>query len=306
MAEFTSSSTSSSTCHCIDLCCCAEGEFEGEFGEGSCRPSTEISWQHFPPSTSSPSRCDDSSAEPESPSLPESCKTESVEKEASEEKVTYPESPITKSLAQLDAEHYLTIRNIFQLFNFLIGHLVCAEPEDPIQYLKEILDRCLLWRDGYGEEPLLVSKYHIKSLYDTFDPYGKGSITIEQYQEAMDNVGITKGVIQYNMCPPLNEDGRIDEEFFLNEMYSCCLENMKMMLRVPNGWEENRLIWKRKAERRRRKELQRCERDIPCLVRTEDEEAHEDSNSETNNPKRPGPCQHRKMRHEPVQLFLPV
>lgn len=61
-----------------------------------CRTNTVFSWQHFPPSTSSRSRCDDSSMQPEGSSLPESCKAEIVEEEAeaSTSRVSSTEYPI--------------------------------------------------------------------------------------------------------------------------------------------------------------------------------------------------------------------
>lgn len=122
-----------------------------------------------------------------------------------------------QSISQLNASHYLEIRHIFQLFNFMLGHLVCNEPNDPVEFLVKLLGQCLQYRDALGEPPLLFTKAHIKSLYNAFDPFENASISLDQYVEGMTSLGIGKGGTPYNLSPPLDEEGNVEEEFFLFE-----------------------------------------------------------------------------------------
>ena len=59
--------------------------------------------------------------------------------------------------AQAQAQAYLSERKIFELFNYLIGHLLVDEPADPIEYLFDLLDKCMLFRSGLCEPPLLFT-----------------------------------------------------------------------------------------------------------------------------------------------------
>lgn len=123
----------------------------------------------------------------------------------------------TKSFSQLNALHYLEIRHIFKLLDFMIGHLVCNEPDDPVEYLEDLLGQCLKFRDSFGEPPLLFTTSHIQSLYKAFDPFERGSITLEQYKGALDTMGLKNGITKYNEDPPLNEDGSVGEQYFMFE-----------------------------------------------------------------------------------------
>lgn len=60
--------------------------------------------------------------------------------------------------AQIQAQFYLNDKKIFELFNFLIGHLLVDEPSDPIEYLHDLLDKCMLFRAGLCDPPLLFTE----------------------------------------------------------------------------------------------------------------------------------------------------
>ena len=56
------------------------------------------------------------------------------------------------------AHNFLSERKIFELFNFLISHLLVDTPDDPIDYLYDLLNKCILFKSGLCEPPLLFTK----------------------------------------------------------------------------------------------------------------------------------------------------
>lgn len=63
--------------------------------------------------------------------------------------------------AMRKARRYLRKHKIFEFFQFLIAHLLSEAPDNPIQFLIDLLDKCLLYRAGFGNPPLLFEKPHI-------------------------------------------------------------------------------------------------------------------------------------------------
>ena len=60
-----------------------------------------------------------------------------------------------------NARKYLKEHRIFDFFRFLIAHMVSELSENPIDFLIELLDKCLLYRSGFGNPPLLFEKPHL-------------------------------------------------------------------------------------------------------------------------------------------------
>ncbi|KAK6624097.1 hypothetical protein RUM44_010955 [Polyplax serrata] len=238
----TASQSYDSPCECPPEYYCAD------FCREDYSVSTYISWQHFPRSTSSRSRCDDSSGTVVK-SLSETPIPEETPKETESSVSSKTQYPIGKTISQMNALHYLEIRHIFKLMNFMIGHLVCNEPSDPVQFLEDLLEQCLKFRDLYGEPPLLFTHAHVESLYKAFDPFERGYLTTQQYVEALNTLGITTGITQYNKEPPLTDDGYVEDTTFMFEAERCLLEDLKQMLRIPFQAEENRLKWQMKNEK---------------------------------------------------------
>lgn len=67
------------------------------------------------------------------------------------------------TIAMRKAQKFLRSHKIFEFFQFLIAHLLSALPEDPIQFLLDLLDKCLIYRSGLGNPPLLYEKAHLGS-----------------------------------------------------------------------------------------------------------------------------------------------
>jgi hypothetical protein len=59
------------------------------------------------------------------------------------------------SSGEVKVSSYLEERRIADLLNFLIGHLTVERPDEPLSFLHELLDKCLLFRAGLIDPPLL-------------------------------------------------------------------------------------------------------------------------------------------------------
>lgn len=98
--------------------------------------------------------------------------------------------------AMRQAQKYLRTHKIFQFYQFLITHLLSACPgewntwnwfklffftniltkndrfrvlENPIEFLVDLLDRCLIYRAGFCPPPLLYEKKHLGKLFLIFN-----------------------------------------------------------------------------------------------------------------------------------------
>ncbi|XP_034939169.1 uncharacterized protein [Chelonus insularis] len=159
---------------------------------------------------------DKSKAPPEAPNCMEdspsvlkhslnSSETSQVIKSNSSSKLT--------SNAHQQAEDYLRKRKIYELTNFLISHLLVDEPDDPIEYLGDLLEKCMFFKHGLGNPPLIFTDRHINGIFSSFDQGQSDAITLDQYREAMKLLGIS----QYDENPPECTPGYINKETFSTE-----------------------------------------------------------------------------------------
>ncbi|KAL3285044.1 hypothetical protein HHI36_019171 [Cryptolaemus montrouzieri] len=125
------------------------------------------------------------------------------------------------------AKKYLKVHKIFQFFQFLMSHLLSAVPEDPINYLMELLDRVLLYRTGLLGPPLLYEKNHIEQLFHLMDRFGQGYVDLQQYKTAME----TLGICSYNNRPMLNLHSMVSKEVFIEEIFSAELTMFNDLIR---------------------------------------------------------------------------
>ncbi|XP_063980442.1 uncharacterized protein LOC135164219 isoform X2 [Diachasmimorpha longicaudata] len=123
---------------------------------------------------------------------------------------------INQSSKHEQAERYLADRKIYELFNFLIGHLLADEPDDPIEYLDTLLTKCMLFKSDMDEPPLLFTSRHIASLFQSMNPSGNGVLTLQQYRTGMKTLGITN----YNQRPVECTPGHVDRQTFEDEARS--------------------------------------------------------------------------------------
>ncbi|XP_050294088.1 uncharacterized protein LOC126734485 [Anthonomus grandis grandis] len=114
-----------------------------------------------------------------------------------------------------EAQKYLRIHRIFECFQFIIAHMLSANAENPIEFILNLLNKCILYRSGLGNPPLLYEKKHINKLFDLMDRMGSGYIEICQYVTGMK----TLGICTFNEDPDLNDEGLVTRETFVEEAY---------------------------------------------------------------------------------------
>ncbi|XP_011300717.1 uncharacterized protein [Fopius arisanus] len=133
---------------------------------------------------------------------------------------TYPSS------THEQAERYLANHKIYELLNFLIGHLLVEEPDDPIEFLDNLLNKCMLFKSDMDEPPLLFTTRHIASLFQSLNPSGSGRISLEQYKIGMKTLGITN----YDQCPVECTPGYVDKHTFEDQAKKCLIKSLTEMV----------------------------------------------------------------------------
>nr|CAD7579177.1 unnamed protein product [Timema californicum] len=91
----------------------------------------------------------------------------------------------TAAMTRVNAESYLKSKKVHELFVFLASHLVVADQDDPIDYLIDLLDQCMLFRADLRSPPLLFSPEHLEAVFRAFDPAGTGFISRDQYEQGI-------------------------------------------------------------------------------------------------------------------------
>lgn len=139
------------------------------------------------------------------------------------------EEPLTgMSDSMRQAQQYLRTHRIFEFFQFLIVHLLSKVPENPIEYLMVLLDKLLIYRTGMGTAPLHYKKRHLEQLFYLMDRMRTGFIDVQQYRTGMNTIGIKC----FNSQPPLNIEGQVSKEFFLEEASQCSCHVLNNLIRV--------------------------------------------------------------------------
>ncbi|KAK4876674.1 hypothetical protein RN001_009180 [Aquatica leii] len=113
------------------------------------------------------------------------------------------------------AQKYLRIHRIFDLFQFITAHLLSALPDNPITFITELLDKCMIFRSGLAKPPLLYERKHLECLFNLMDRMRTGFIELKQYNTGMHTVGLCT----YNTDPPLSSDKMVSKETFIEEAY---------------------------------------------------------------------------------------
>ncbi|RZC43197.1 uncharacterized protein BDFB_007505 [Asbolus verrucosus] len=127
--------------------------------------------------------------------------------------------------AMRKARKYLTQHRIFEFFRFIIAHMLSELPENPIQFIIDLLDKCLVYRSGFGNPPLLYEKPHLEQLFYLMDRMRTGYIDLEQ----------TLGICNYDKKPPLSTEGLVAQETFVEEAYDSLTDLFVEMIRRRGG-----------------------------------------------------------------------
>ncbi|XP_076240953.1 EF-hand calcium-binding domain-containing protein 10 [Calliopsis andreniformis] len=113
-----------------------------------------------------------------------------------------------------ESQDYLEKKKIAETFQFLISHLIVHQPENPIEYLYQLIDDCILFRSGLKDPPLLWKERHVESVFRSIDTSNLEYISLLGYKTAMKILGVRS----YNPCPSTeNVTGCVDVQTFRTE-----------------------------------------------------------------------------------------
>ncbi|KAF9811255.1 hypothetical protein SFRURICE_002624 [Spodoptera frugiperda] len=87
-------------------------------------------------------------------------------------------------------ENYLRERRIPELIRFLMAKVLASNSDNPVAYVKELLDECMIFRAGIGYAPVLFEQRHLEAVVKSFDPSGRGWVTTGQVRRAYYTLGL--------------------------------------------------------------------------------------------------------------------
>ncbi|KAK5642289.1 hypothetical protein RI129_008456 [Pyrocoelia pectoralis] len=150
--------------------------------------------------------------------------------ESKEEEVevqTEREVPLGKSVLMRRAQKYLREHKIFEFFQYIIAHLLSALPDNPIEFIIDLLDQCMIFRSGITKPPLLYERKHLESLFNLMDKMRTGYIELDQYKTGMRTVGICS----FNPNPQVTSEGMVSKDTFIEEAHDCLIEILTDLLK---------------------------------------------------------------------------
>ncbi|KAK9297760.1 hypothetical protein QLX08_008677 [Tetragonisca angustula] len=126
-----------------------------------------------------------------------------------------------------EEQNYLNERNIFDIFHFLLSHVIVHQPSNPIQYLHKLLDDLILFRAGLKEPRLLWAERHLNAMFENILFHDSEFLQLDGYRAAMKMMGIRS----YDPCPAQLVEGYVDRETFCTEALNCM---KKELLHITN------------------------------------------------------------------------
>ncbi|RZF48799.1 hypothetical protein LSTR_LSTR003179 [Laodelphax striatellus] len=128
--------------------------------------------------------------------------------------------------SQQEAYQFLKEKRVEEIINFLIEHLLVNTPRDPLNFLVDLLDKCINFRDNLKDPPLLFDRSHQESIYKAFDPGNRGFVTQPQYCEALKTVGLGDS----SLLSSMSKNSIIFKNEFLNEIDRALINHLYTML----------------------------------------------------------------------------
>lgn len=117
-------------------------------------------------------------------------------------------------LMEMEAVKYLRQHKIPKLLENLTAALVFHRPDDPRAFMREHIEQLQKAKsDPTQKPPVFVDDSNVKSVFGMLDLAGNGTVTIEQYLEAMKSLGVT----DFNEDPPGAEINKISRDTFVAE-----------------------------------------------------------------------------------------
>ncbi|XP_022830296.1 uncharacterized protein LOC111359089 [Spodoptera litura] len=87
-------------------------------------------------------------------------------------------------------ENYLRERRIPELVRFIMAKVLASNTNNPVAYVKDLLDECMVFRAGIGNAPVLFEHRHLQAVVNSFDPSGRGWVTTGQVRRAYYTLGL--------------------------------------------------------------------------------------------------------------------
>ncbi|XP_060526403.1 uncharacterized protein LOC132702021 [Cylas formicarius] len=134
------------------------------------------------------------------------------------------------------AKEYLRSHKIAEFFQFLVTHMLSKNADNPVEFMLSLLNKCLLYRSGLGEPPLLYDKEHIEQLFNMMDRFGSGYVDYQQYKTGFKTLGLTV----FNETPKPSREGLIAKEVFMQELYDAQLNMVRDLVKKnPTSQSKN-------------------------------------------------------------------
>ncbi|NXU51245.1 EFC10 protein, partial [Turnix velox] len=107
---------------------------------------------------------------------------------------------------------YLERHRLPELFQRLSELLLYYRPENPREFLLEVLEKVKAGKEAEGEYPFLMDETNLEAMFQLLDVVGQGRITAAQYREALKTLGLSTEDLQ------LGDDENITLEVFKEEV----------------------------------------------------------------------------------------
>ncbi|XP_050362527.1 uncharacterized protein LOC126781633 [Nymphalis io] len=98
-------------------------------------------------------------------------------------------------------ENYLRERRIPELIRFLFTKVIAHSPDQPVAFLEQLLDDCMLFRAGHGVPPVLYENRHLEAIIKSFDPALRGSLSTGQVRRLYTTLGLSYSEIPDERVP---------------------------------------------------------------------------------------------------------
>ena len=132
------------------------------------------------------------------------------------------EEAATVGPMEAEAADYLRRHRIPQLLENLTAALVFHRPADPRQFAREHVEQLLKAKSDPSQHqaPALVDETNVESVFGMLDLAGRGSVTRQQYLEAMGSLGVN----DFSPDPPGAAVDKISRDTFVAETSSALRE----------------------------------------------------------------------------------
>lgn len=114
-----------------------------------------------------------------------------------------------------DASDYIKKKRVDSLFQELGTRLVYERAADPNEFLISVLKE--MQENKKSQKPTqFFTEADITTLFEMFDPTGKGSITVSQYKQALQSLGIDEPTVA--LSKNAVEANKVDRATFMRDM----------------------------------------------------------------------------------------